>query len=75
MKWKDNYVMMKMITPKRVTLPNGRTFVARYKRVSTLNYLQMLLLDEDILKELHLKTKEEKEVGKEVAESLILLKK
>ena len=67
--------MMKMITPKRVTLPNGRTSVARYKRVSTLNYLQMLLLDEDILKELHLKTKEEKEVGKEVAESLILLKK
>ena len=26
--------MMKMNTPKRVTLPNGRTFVARYKRVS-----------------------------------------
>ena len=67
--------MMKMITPKRVTLPNGRIFVARYKHVSRLNYLQMLLLDEDILKEPHLKTKEEKEVGKRVAESLILLKK
>ena len=26
--------MMKMNTPKRVTLPNGRTFVARYKLVS-----------------------------------------
>ena len=24
--------MMKLATPKRVTLPNGRTFVARYKR-------------------------------------------
>ena len=40
-----------------------------------LNYLQMLLLDEDILKEPHLKTKEEKEINKDVAESLILLKK
>ena len=26
--------MMKMNTLKRVTLPNGRTFVAQYKRVS-----------------------------------------
>ena len=25
--------MMKLATPKRVTLPNGRTFLARYKRV------------------------------------------
>ena len=25
--------MMKLATPKRVTLPNGRTFVARYKRI------------------------------------------
>ena len=24
---------MKLATPKRVTLPNGRTFVARYKRI------------------------------------------
>ena len=24
---------MKLATPKRVTLPNGRTFLARYKRV------------------------------------------
>ena len=40
-----------------------------------LNYLQRLLLDEDILKELNIKTKEEKVVNKEVAESLILFKK
>ena len=25
--------MVKLATPKRVTLPNGRTFVARYKRM------------------------------------------
>ena len=25
--------MRKLDTPKRVTLPNGRTFLARYKRV------------------------------------------
>ena len=25
--------MVKLVTPKRVTLPNGRTFVARYKRI------------------------------------------
>ena len=24
---------MKLATPKRVTLPNGRTFVVRYKRI------------------------------------------
>ena len=24
---------MKLATPKRVTLPNGRTFVARYERI------------------------------------------
>ena len=26
--------MRKLDVPKRVTLPNGRTFIARYKRVS-----------------------------------------
>ena len=29
---KKNCVMVKLATPKRVTLPNGRTFVARIKR-------------------------------------------
>ena len=34
-KWdeKKNYVMVKLNVPKRVTLPNGRTFIARYKRI------------------------------------------
>ena len=33
MRRKKNYAMMKLNVPKRATLPNGRTFVARYKRV------------------------------------------
>ena len=31
---KDRIVMIKRANPKRVTLPNGRTFVARYKRAT-----------------------------------------
>ena len=34
MRQRRNYAMMKLNVPKRVTLPNGRTFVARYKRIS-----------------------------------------
>ena len=30
---KENYAMRKLNVPKRVTLPNGRTFVARYERI------------------------------------------
>ena len=33
MKRKKNYAMVKLQVPKRVTLPNGRTFVAHYKRI------------------------------------------
>ena len=33
MRRKKNYAMMKLNVPKRVTLPNGRTFVTRYKRI------------------------------------------
>ena len=33
MKRKVNYVMMKRAKPKRVTLPDGRTFVARFEKV------------------------------------------
>ena len=33
MRRKVNYAMAKLNVPKRVTLPNGRTFVTRYKRV------------------------------------------
>ena len=34
MRQKDNYVMMKLNTPKRVTLLNVQTFVVQCKRVS-----------------------------------------
>ena len=33
MRIKDNYAMMTRTTPKQVTLPDGRTLVARYDRV------------------------------------------
>ena len=33
MRRKMNYAMVKLQVPKRVTLPNGRTFVVRYKRI------------------------------------------
>ena len=33
MRRKKNYVMRKLDTPKRVTLPNGRVLCAEYKRV------------------------------------------
>ena len=33
MRRKNNYVMRQLDTPKRVTLPNGRVFYAKYKRV------------------------------------------
>ena len=35
MRQKDNYVRRKLDTPKKVTLPNGHTFVAQYKHVFT----------------------------------------
>ena len=31
---RDRIVMVKQQTPKKVTLPNGRTFYARYKRAT-----------------------------------------
>ena len=30
---KKNYAMVKLNVPKKVTLPNGRTFIARYKKI------------------------------------------
>ena len=30
---KENYAMRKLAVPERVTLPNGRTFVACYERI------------------------------------------
>ena len=33
MRRKNNYVLRRLDTPKKVTLPNGRTFYAKYQRV------------------------------------------
>ena len=33
MRRKKNYAMVKLQVPKRVALPNGRTFAARHKRI------------------------------------------
>ena len=33
MRRKNSYVMRKLDTPKRITLPNGTVFYAKYKRV------------------------------------------
>ena len=33
MRRKRNYVMVKLVMSKRVTLPNGRTFIVQYKRI------------------------------------------
>ena len=33
MRRKNDYAMVKLNVPKRVTLPNGTTFAARYKRI------------------------------------------
>ena len=32
--YKDKVLLRQKVTPRRVTLPNGRSFVARYERVS-----------------------------------------
>ena len=33
MRRKNNYVLRRLETPKAVTLPNGKTFYAKYQRV------------------------------------------
>ena len=47
MRGKQNYAMMKLNVPQRVTAPNGRTFVARYKRIPR-NQLPQNILMTDI---------------------------
>ena len=50
---KKNYVMRKRATPKQVTLPNGRTFVARYERVPRSELPASIRMKEHIEEELH----------------------
>ena len=41
---KKNYAIVKLNVPKRVTLPNGRTFIARYKRVKRSELLPNIVM-------------------------------
>ena len=41
---KKNYAIVKLNVPKRVTLPNGRTFIARYKRVKRSELLPIIVM-------------------------------
>ena len=44
MRRKNNYVMRKLDTPKRVTLPNGRVFYAKYNCVKRSELLPNIIL-------------------------------
>lgn len=44
MKRKKNYVMRKRDTPKRVSLPDERTFLACYERVPRSEFLPNIIL-------------------------------
>ena len=39
----NRIIMIKRRTSKRVTLPDGRTFMARYRRATKMNSLTMLI--------------------------------
>ena len=70
MRRKRNYAIMKLNVPKRVTLPNGRTFVARYKRISRGELPPNIVMRRTYIgKELH---HEAVDIDKRVAEYLIL---
>ena len=43
---RDRIVMVKQQTPKKVTLPNGRTFYARYKRATRTDLLPNVHLEQ-----------------------------
>ena len=73
---KHNYVMMKLNIPKRVTFPNRRIFVCDINVFLEINCLQRLQSDEDVIKDMHLKTREEEGgIDIEVVGYLILSKK
>ena len=43
---RDRVVMVKQQTPKKVTLPNGSTFYARYKRATPANLMANVRLEQ-----------------------------
>ena len=79
---KKNYVLRKLDTAKRVTLPNGRTFVARFKRVKRSelpdNIIMRRTYRNNYAKGARKKEQVEEEEGKENKQErvfLVLLKK
>ena len=72
MRRKKNYAMMKLNVPKRVTLPNGRTFVARYKRIMRDQLPPNIIMRRLILKRL---CREVEDADSADVEFLILLNK
>ena len=52
MRRKRNYVMVKLVMSKRVTLPNGRTFIVQYKRIKRSELPLHIVMRELIHKEL-----------------------
>ena len=49
MRSKDNHVMVKKATPKEARLPNSRTFLARYLRVSREQQQKIKNVDRGVL--------------------------
>ena len=72
MRRKNNYAMVKLAVPKRVTLPNGRTFVARYKRIKRSELPPNIVMRRTLGKELLLKVDVEEEDVNKVKQFLVL---
>lgn len=75
MRRKDNYVMVKRATPKRINLPNGRSFIARYKRVPghrlAPNVMIKIDINRDSLQEANLAFKERLQGSRERSSVLL----
>ena len=72
MRRKNNYAMVKLAVPKRVTLPNGRTFIARYKRIKRSELPPNIVMRRTLGKELLLKVDVEEEDVNKVKQFLVL---
>ena len=73
MRRKNNYVMRRLDTPKKVTLPNGWTFYAKYQRVPRSQLPPNAIMKRRYEQEQHQKVEKEdqKEKGKEVEVFLV----
>ena len=77
MRRKNNYVMRRLDTPKKVTLSNCRTFYDKYQRVPRSQLPPNVIMKRNIKEEQHQKVEEEGqwERGKEVEVFSVVLKK